>query len=75
MPIVYCAAIECKHHDDNNRCRAKTINLSEALLHTVWNGVQQVWKCKQFELSDEAKRIRAELEKYTMERDVDNEHS
>lgn len=60
MPTVYCAAIECKHNKDN-KCKAKSICLSEGLVHTVWNGVEQIWRCKEFEMSEDAKRMQEEL--------------
>ena len=62
MATVYCAAIECKHNK-GNRCKARKIRLSEGHVHTVWNGVEQVWRCKEFEMSYEAKRMEAEIMK------------
>ena len=61
MPTVYCASIECKRNN-KNKCTAKVLTLNESHLHTVWNGVEQVWRCKQFEMSEEAKRMKAEME-------------
>lgn len=64
MATVYCAAIECRHNKDN-RCKAKSINLSEGHIHTVHQGFKQVWTCRAFEMSDFAKRIEAEYAKIT----------
>lgn len=54
---VYCAALECKFHSDTNRCTAKRITLSSHSVMTLWNGRQEFWKCKQYEMSDEYKAI------------------
>lgn len=63
MAIVNCAAIECKHNK-YTVCGAERIDLNESRVHTVHNGVEQFWRCKQFELSDEAKQIQAEYAKF-----------
>lgn len=56
MTKVSCAAIECKYNNDCV-CSKKEINLSNHQMHTVYEGVQNLWRCKQFEKSDEARRI------------------
>lgn len=66
MPIVKCAAIECKHNK-NSVCTAKKISLSHGLMHTVRQGRQHVWRCGRYELSDEAKRAQELLAKITGE--------
>ena len=53
---VECAAIECKYNHDCV-CTKKSINLSNHLMHTVHEGVQNLWRCKCYEKSEEAKRI------------------
>ena len=54
---VYCAALECKFQSDTNRCTAKRITLSSHSVMTLWNGRQEFWKCKQYEMSDEYKAV------------------
>jgi len=54
---VYCAAVNCKYHSDTNRCTAKRITLSSHSILTLWNGRQDFWKCKQYEMSDEYKAV------------------
>ena len=66
MAKVWCAAGMCKWNDDN-RCRAKEINLSEGHLHTVHQGFKQVWTCRAFEMSENAKRLQAQFEEILRE--------
>lgn len=54
---VYCAAIECKYHADDNRCTADKLILNEHFVHTKHEGQQQYWTCLQFRQSDRAKEI------------------
>ena len=56
MTKVLCATIDCKYNNDYV-CAKKEINLSDHLIHTMYEGVQNLWRCKQFEKSDEARRI------------------
>lgn len=65
MPKVYCAAGMCKHNEEN-LCKAKEINLSEGHVHTVHQGYKQVWTCRMFEMSEDAKRMLEAIRK-TME--------
>lgn len=57
MSKITCTAIDCKHIDDMNCCRLNEINLSDHYIHTVHEGLQHFWQCKQHETSEEAKRI------------------
>jgi len=66
MATVYCAAVECEHND-RNRCNAKTISLSEGYVHTVHQGFLQVWTCRQYEMSEDAKRLLEEMKRLTLE--------
>ena len=61
MPKVICAAGECKWNDVNNRCRAKEINLSDNYIMTLYDGRQHFNKCRNYEMSEESKRIMNEL--------------
>ena len=56
MTHVECAAIDCKYNNDCV-CTKKEINLSNHQMHTVHEGVQNLWRCKCFEKSEEAKNI------------------
>ena len=50
---VYCAAVECKYNGNSNKCTAKKISLSSHSVMTLWEGRQDFWKCKNYEVSDE----------------------
>lgn len=55
---VICASVDCKHIDSEaNCCRLKEIKLSEHYMHTVHEGLQHFWRCKQYEMSEESQRI------------------
>lgn len=56
MTKVSCATIDCKYNNDCV-CAKKEINLSDHLIHTMYEGVQNFWRCKCYEKSEEAKRI------------------
>lgn len=57
MSKITCAAIDCEHIDDMNRCRLKEISLSEHYIHTVHEGLQHFWRCKMYEKSEQTKRL------------------
>lgn len=54
MTKVWCAETTCKHNKDN-LCSAKKINLSAGQIHTVHEGCRQLWTCRTYEMSYEAK--------------------
>lgn len=54
---VICASVDCEHIDDENCCRLRKIELSEHYMHTVNEGLQHFWRCKQYEQSAESKRL------------------
>lgn len=62
MSKVVCACIECKHNK-NGICKKKEINLANGNIATVYEGRQNVWWCRMFELSDFAKEINEMLRK------------
>ena len=62
MTKVVCAAIECKHQK-NGICTKKEINLSQGNIATVYEGRQDVWRCRMFELSDFSREIQEMLRK------------
>ena len=57
MKKVTCAAIDCKYNNDNYKCEFNGITLSECWRHTLNEGYQQFWKCKNYEQSEEAKLL------------------
>ena len=70
---VYCGAIECKYNGKRNQCTAPKIELSSHSVMTAWDGRQEFWKCKGFELSDEAKAIQAYIQRW--EEEKNDEHA
>ena len=61
MPKVICAACDCKWNDVKNQCIAKKINLSDIYIMTMYDGRQHFNKCRNYEMSEESKRIMNEL--------------
>ena len=55
--IVYCPCYECKHNGKNHKCKEKSISLSSHYVTTLWEGHQAFWKCKNFEMTEEAAEI------------------
>jgi len=64
---VCCAAFDCKYNNDKCRCTAQTLNLSSHSIMTVWEGRQDFLKCKNYEISDEAKRIMEQTRQFMEE--------
>lgn len=54
MTKIKCPSGECVHNLDNV-CQAKSISLSWCSIMTKWEGRQEYWKCKDYEVSDEYK--------------------
>lgn len=63
MPKLVCAAIECRFNKDN-LCKSGTVRLSDGHIHTVHQGYKQIWECKTYEISSEAKQISEELKSF-----------
>ena len=61
MPKVYCAAIDCAFNNDG-RCRAKEIELSDHSIMTMWQWRQRFNRCKTFEESQLSKDMRKVIE-------------
>lgn len=55
MTRITCACFDCKHCNQNAECTAEEIKLTQGSIATVWEGRQDVWWCKSFEISEEAK--------------------
>lgn len=68
MTKVYCACIECENNK-RNICKAKTINLSAGNIATVYQGRKNIWECRMFNLSEEAKTFKILMEKALKERE------
>lgn len=61
---LYCASFDCKYNDDHNKCTAKKVSLTACDIETLWDGRQSFWRCKQYEESEEAQKIKAEVEAF-----------
>ena len=55
MTKITCACFDCKYCDDNAQCTAKEIEITFGIIVTAWEGIQDAWWCKSFEMSEEAK--------------------
>lgn len=55
MTQITCACFDCKFCDENAQCIATEIKITSGNISTMWEGRQDVWWCKSFEKSDEAK--------------------
>lgn len=55
MTKITCACFDCKYCSENAECMAEEIKLTSGNIATVWEGRQDVWWCKSFEMSEEAK--------------------
>lgn len=56
MTKVYCPCLECVNNKDQ-RCKAKEVSLTWRSLATVNEGRQEVWVCKQYQVSEEMQVI------------------
>lgn len=57
MPKLFCGASDCIYNNNRNRCTAKEVSLNDLSVMTLWEGRQHLWRCKQYEMSEEAKKI------------------
>ena len=57
MPKVKCPCGECVHNGENYVCQADNLSLGWRNMLTVNEGRVDMWICKQYELSNWAKRI------------------
>ena len=55
---VLCATPECKWCDEDYYCTAEEVHLSSTSIMTVWEGRQELWRCKQFEMSERARAVK-----------------
>lgn len=63
MVSVTCPCVECIYNGRNNKCKADKINLTYRNMVTVNEGRADMWVCDKYAMSEESKRILAELEK------------
>ena len=49
MAIIKCGAVCCKHNSSRNICTNDYISLSECYYHTVNEGFQHFWRCREYE--------------------------
>lgn len=75
MPKVYCAAIDCEFNGDDGKCHAKSIALSYGSIMTMWEGRQNVNRCKTWQKSQFARDMEEKLkpiyEKWRAEHETD----
>lgn len=72
MSKVICPLNECVHNGKNYVCKANKVELKYRNMATVNEGRVDMWVCKQYVLSEEAKRIEEEFKK--MEEAIENVH-
>ena len=64
MPKITCTCFDCKYCDDDCQCTAEEIKLTNGNIATVWEGRRDVWWCRSFEMSEEAKAIHEKVKEY-----------
>lgn len=62
MTKIICGDLSCKHNNDINACTLKNVYLSWSSIVTLHEGRQEVLKCRQYEESNIAKRMREYFE-------------
>ena len=60
---VICAADDCEFND-NKKCTAKSINLSENYVHTVYDGFQRFNRCNTYKQSEKIAALDELVRKY-----------
>lgn len=63
MPKVICASLDCKYNGKGHQCTAKKITISERYMLTVNEGRQHLWKCKQYEKSEEVEQFEEQFKR------------
>lgn len=72
---IVCASLECEHNNGNCRCKLKKVTLSDHHIHTVNEGLQHFWRCKQYEENEMSKRFREDFLKVMEENNEDRNTS
>lgn len=57
MAKIICPCAECKHHREDNICKANEIHLKYRSMITVHEGRVDMWVCDKYQLSEEAENI------------------
>ena len=57
MTKVICPCTECVHNGDHYICNAEKVEFIYRNMATVNEGRVDMWKCKQYELSEIARKI------------------
>ena len=57
MTKVICPCAECVHNGDHYICNAEKVEFIYRNMATVNEGRVDMWKCKQYELSEIARKI------------------
>ena len=63
MVSITCPCADCVHNGRGHKCTAKNIKLSYRSMVTVHEGRLDMWVCDKYELTEQAKKILAFLEK------------
>lgn len=63
MTKILCPSVECIYNGNHYVCNAKKVELKYRNMATVNEGRVDMWVCKQYELSEDAKRINKEFAK------------
>ena len=72
MGIIYCGSYDCIHcNPDNNICDADEVFLNTANIMTAWEGRQDFWRCKQYEISEKTRRLYEQFEKFLKEQGLE----
>lgn len=68
MTKILCPCTECIHNGKRNVCNADKVELKWQNMATVNEGRVDMWVCKQYELSEFAKKIDKEFADYLSSR-------
>ena len=64
MSKVICPCVECIHNGNHYVCKANKIEFTYRNMATVNEGRVDMWICKQYELSEYAKKIEAKFKNF-----------
>lgn len=64
MSKIICPCAECDHNGEHYVCNADKVEFKYRNMATVNEGRVDMWVCKQYKLSKDAKRIEDEIKKY-----------
>lgn len=70
-----CPCVECIHNGKRNVCNAVKVELKWRNMATVNEGRVDMWVCKQYELSEHAKKIEKEIaDMFRLKSESEEEH-